>query len=146
MSITSANSIYQLSVPGVSTGYTKLSGYSADNAFETDALDLTENIMGVDGHMSSGYTPNITKQTITLMADSPSVALFEGWISTIKMTREIVIAQAHIELTTNNLSPYNKKYDLSNGSLKSARTIPGAKKVLEAQEYVIEWESCRLVS
>ena len=70
--ITSANSVFTIVIAGLFPAPVQLQGYASDKAFTTEALDLAEVQMGVDGRMTAGFVPNPTKQTITLQADSPS--------------------------------------------------------------------------
>lgn len=35
--------------------------------------------MGIDGHLSAGWTPTPKVITVTLAADSPSRVIFEDW-------------------------------------------------------------------
>ena len=134
--ITAANSIYWLSVGGIFPVAQKIEGYAADAGFAFDPVNLTENVMGVDGNMSAGYVPAMTIQTISIMPDSPSLSLFEIWQGAMKTSREIFYANATIVIPS-----IQRKYVLTKGTLSTAPPGPGVKKVLQAMEFKITWQS-----
>ena len=134
--ITAANSIFLLSVGGIFPVPQQLQGFAADAAFAFDAVDPAEVVMGVDGHMSAGYVPYITIQTISIMPDSPSLAIFETWLAANNTAREVFFANAQISLPS-----IGRKYTMTNGVLTGAKAAPDVKKVLSAVEYKVSWES-----
>jgi len=134
--ITSANSEFRLAIPGVFATAVRLEGYATDDAFMSDNVQLAETMMGVDGKMSSGWTPYIFMQTITLQASSPSIDQFNLWIGAEKVASEIFQAQGVILLPS-----INRSYVLTNGTLYNAKLMPDAKRVLQPTQYVIHWES-----
>lgn len=134
--ITSANSVFTLVVAGLFPSPVQLVGYSSDKAFTTEALDLAEVNMGVDGRMTAGYTPQPTKQTITLQADSPSKDIFTALIQAMKTAREVFYMSGSIALPSTGES-----FSLTRGILTNAKQIPDAQKVLQPVDYVITWES-----
>lgn len=134
--ITSANSVFTIVVPGLFPVPVQLRGYSSDRAFTTDALELAEVQMGVDGRMTAGFTPNPTKQTITLQADSPSKDIFTALIQAMKTAREVFYMSGSIALPSTGES-----FTLVRGILTTGKQIPDAQKVLQPVDYVITWES-----
>lgn len=134
--ITSANSVFTLVVPGLFPAPVQLRGYSSDKAFTTEAVDLAEVQMGVDGRMTAGFTPNPVKQTITLQADSPSKDIFTALIQAMKTAREVYFVSGSISLPSTGES-----FTLTRGILTNAKQIPDAQKVLQPVDYVITWES-----
>ena len=134
--ITSANSVFTLVVAGLFPAPVQLHGYASDKAFVTDALDLAEVQMGVDGRMTAGFTPAPTKQTITLQADSPSKDFFAVLIAAMKTAREVFYISGDIVLPSTGES-----FTLTRGILTNAKQIPDAQKVLQPVDYVITWES-----
>jgi hypothetical protein len=135
-SITAANSIFMLAILNLYPVPQQLQGYAADAAFDTEAADSAEIVMGVDGIMSAGFVPFVTRQTINIMPDSPSSLIFEDWMSAQKAAREIYYANASVTLPS-----VNRGYVLTNGVLTSFPAIPGTRKVLTARAFVITWES-----
>lgn len=133
--ITSANSEFRLTIPGVFSTAKRLEGYATDDAFMSENVQTAETMMGVDGKMSSGWTPYIFVQTVTLQASSPSIDDFNLWIGAEQVSREIFQAQGVILLPS-----IGRSYVLTNGTLHDARLMPDAKRVLQAVQYVIHWE------
>jgi hypothetical protein len=138
--ITSANSVFTLSVPQAFPTPITVQKYAADNAFTVDSVDFAETMMGVDGHMSAGYVPAITPMTIELMPDSDSISLFDTWLANQKAVKEVFLANGVITLPSTQ-----KSYILTNGVLKKIKQIPDAKKVLQSVQYGIDWESVQVV-
>jgi len=134
--ITSANSQLAIAVGGVFPAAVSIQGYAADSAFATDAIKSVEVIMGVDGHMSAGYTPEPVKLKITLEPDSPSKPFFDVWFSAMQSSREVVYASAWLTLPSTHES-----YTFTKGGLSSYPIAPAGKKVLEHVEYEITFES-----
>jgi hypothetical protein len=134
--ITAANSIYMLAIAGVYPTPTKLEGYAADAAFASDDIAPAETVMGVDGNMSAGYLPYMTIQTISIMPDSDSLKLFEGWLIAMNTAKEIFYAAATISLPS-----IGRKYTLTKGVLTAAKQIPEVKKVIQAATYKITWNT-----
>ncbi len=135
-SITSANSVFTLVVASLFPVPVQMQGYSSDRAFITDALDLAEVHMGVDGRMTAGYTPNPTRQTITLQADSPSRDFFTSLIQATKTAREVYYITGSISLPGTG-----EAFSLTRGILTQVKQLPDAQKVLQPVDYVITWES-----
>jgi hypothetical protein len=134
--ITSANSVFTIVVASLFPTPVQLRGYATDKAFTTEAVDLAEVQMGVDGRMTGGYTPNPVKQTITLQADSPSKDIFTTLIQAMKTAREVFYVSGIISLPSTGES-----FTLTRGILTNAKQIPDAQKVLQPVDYVITWES-----
>ena len=134
--ITSANSVFTLVVAGLFPAPVQLRGYASDKAFTTEAVDLAEVQMGVDGRMTAGFVPNPVKQTITLQADSTSKDIFTAVIQAMKTAREVFYISGSISLPSTGES-----FALTRGILTNAKQIPDAQKVLQPVDYVITWES-----
>lgn len=134
--ITSANSVFTIVVPGLFPVPVQLRGYSSDRAFTTEAVDMAEVQMGVDGRMTAGFVPNPVKQTITLQADSPSKDIFTALIQAMKTAREVYFVSGSITLPSTR-----EAFTLTRGILTNAKQIPDAQKVLQPVDYVITWES-----
>lgn len=134
--ITSANSVLTLVIAGLFPAPVQLQGYASDKAFTTEAIDLAEVQMGVDGRMTAGFVPNPTKQTITLQADSPSKDIFTALIQAMKTAREVFYISGTLALPSTGES-----FTMTRGILTNAKQIPDAQKVLQPVDYVITWES-----
>lgn len=136
LTLTAVNSIYMLTVPSLFPVPQQLTQFSADAAFDTEAAEVAENMMGVDGVMSSGFIPFMTKQTISLMANSPSGFLFDEWMRAQAIVREVYPANATISLPA-----IGRKYTLTNGVLTSYPAMPDVKKIMGPRAFVITWNS-----
>ena len=134
--ITAANAVYMLGVASLYPTAQQLQGFGTDSAFDTDASEPAEVMIGVDGFVSAGFVPFLTKQTITLQADSPSVTLFEDWVSAMSAQLEVYYAFGLISLPA-----ISRSYVLSQGVLTSVPQVPGTRKVLQPRNFVITWGS-----
>ena len=139
--LTSANSEFLLAINDLYPVPQKLQGYSADDGFTTDAVTATETQVGVDGHVGHGFVFNIVKQNIELMANSPSMQLFEDWYNAMQAAREVYTCNAVILLPS-----VRKKYTLTDGTLAETTLIIGAKKVLQPARFSLSWASSKIVA
>jgi hypothetical protein len=123
--LTVANSVISATVEALYTSATQLTGYSADDAFDFDAVENGEYQMGIDGTLSAGFVYNEIPFTVTFNADSPSVQIFEN-IWSYEQSNRTKLAH-NWTITLPNLS---RRYDLKNGFMKSYKA-PSGKKVLQ---------------
>jgi hypothetical protein len=135
-SITSANSVVTISVPGLFPVPQQLKGFSAERAWETGDLQLTESQMGVDGRKTSGIVFNMPEQKFSLQADSPSKQIFIAIQNAQKAKRDVYYISGTIDLPSTGESFICKR-----GTLKSAKPLADAAKVLQPMDFTIEWES-----
>lgn len=133
-SITATNAVVMLAILPIFPAPQRLVGFSADAAFDTEAADIAEIVLGVDGRMSAGYVPYLTKQTFSIMPDSPTSLMFETWAGLEKIAQDKFFASATIALPATG-----RKYTLTRGVLTSYTAIPNAKKVLETRSFLITW-------
>ncbi|WP_063584245.1 phage tail fiber protein [Achromobacter ruhlandii] len=133
--LTSANSVLMLGVGTVFAAPRKIEGYATDDAFAFDAVQLAQAVMGVDGYMSAGYTPQPVIQTITIQADSPSKGLFEAWIAAMKTSREVFYANGSLAIPS-----LERKYTLQRGVLTQAPPVPTARAILQPMTFQITWQ------
>jgi hypothetical protein len=133
--ITSANSVFTLTVPGIFPAPIQLQGYSAEKAWSTDQQETTESMIGVDGLKATGWVPAMIKQAISLQANSPSRNIFNAIARAQKSKRDAIIFQGTIVLPSTGES-----FACLNGSLKDYKPIPDAAKVLQPIEFNIEWQ------
>ena len=134
--ITSANSQLTLSVGGVFDPPLNVQGYAVDDAFESEAVQQSETLMGVDGHLSGGKVWIPYKMTIHLQADSPSVAIFDGWRAAQDAVSDVFTANGTITLPSTGMV-----YNLKNGYLTTATPFPAVKKTLQPVVYEITWQT-----
>jgi hypothetical protein len=134
--ITSANSQFVISIPDVFPVDLVLQGYAVDDAFTNDAVELTERRMGVDGTLSAGYTPNPKPIHVALQPDSPSVPIFDAWKSAMESAQEAYSCTVIIAMPS-----IGKQYICNVGWLGGVNILPDARKVLDPQHFVIEFQS-----
>ena len=132
--ITSANSIFLLSVGTIYPVKQRIEGFAMDNFWTFDRVSNKEVRQGVDGQMSAGWLPHLSMQTITLQPDKSGYEIFLTWQTAEESIRETLFADATIALPA-----INKRFVLSNGVLTSFMPAPDAKKVLEPLTYQITW-------
>lgn len=135
-SITSANSIFMLTIPGLYAAPQQLQGFAAEDIFDTEDIDTSEEYMGADGKLSAGFIFVPVKQSVMLQADSASITLFEAWYAAEQAAREKFFAQAIVQIPS-----IKRTYLLKNGVLKGYKPIPDAKKVLQPRKFGFVWES-----
>lgn len=132
--ITSANSVYLLGIATVFPVPQRLQGFSADMMFDTEATDMAETQVGADGYSAAGWLPRATPQTITLIASSPSIDVFEQWIAAQDELQEVLYATAQIQIPS-----IRRTYTAFKGVLRRGPMIAPAHRVLQPRAFTIEW-------
>lgn len=133
--LTTANSVFTLSVSSVYPTPQLLQGYATDDAFTADDVAPVEVVMGVDGKLSGGFTPVPYVMTIMLQADSPSCRVFDDWHAAQKAAKEVYTGSAIIVLQGTG-----QKYAGSKGFLTGYSPAPAVKKILQPRKFVITFE------
>ncbi len=132
--ITSANSTFIITVPGVFVAPQQLQGYSADDMFSVERQTPTEMQQGVDGFAASGFMFQLTKQGIILLPNSPSIDVFDQWWQFMLVARDSFLAQAVITLPS-----LAKKFVMVDGSLTGYAPMPGAGRTLKPRDFEVTW-------
>lgn len=134
--LTAANAVIILSAPDVIASGIQLQGFAADDVFDTDDLEIVEAVMGVDGHLSGGYTPKPVPQRFTLQADSLSIDFFETFYSQSVQQQATFYLSGIVRLVSTG-----KSYAMNNGLLTRYKPLPDAKRILQSRTFGITWES-----
>lgn len=134
--ITSADSIFALTVTNLFPSAQTLEGYAADAMFALGDTEMAQSVRGADGKLSAGFVFGEYLQTITIMPDSPSRQIFETWQLTSQTAKAVFRCNATIILPA-----IGKKFTLTNGVLQRAKTMPDANRVLQAMTFQINWEN-----
>ena len=136
LSITSANAIIVLTVPGVVPGI-QLEGFSADDIYDMEAIEVAETSMGVDGVLSAGFVFAAVKQSFSFQADSPSIQLFEDWY-----TAELALVDKIPAVVLVTLPSLGIVYTQQPGWFKSYPPAPSAGKTLKPRKFGLEFGRC----
>jgi hypothetical protein len=136
MSITSANAIFMLAIPGLFPTPVQLQQFAAEDIFDTGEIAPTEVVMGVDGVMTAGFVFVPLAMNISLQADSPSNVLFDAWWATMYQTKDVLYASGLVVLNSTG-----SKYTLIKGSLTGYKAVPDAKKHLQPRRHTITWQN-----
>ena len=134
--LTSANTIFTLSVVGLFDAPQQLQGFAADDITDIDIRDVAETLMGVDGFLSGGLVKTPVMQSISLQADSASNFIFDQWVSASNVINDIYYANGIILLPS-----LDTKYTLTRGVLTKYPPIASIKKMLQPRRYSVVWES-----
>ena len=133
--ITAANIQFMITVPSVFPAPITLQGFATDDAFATERVEPTEAVLGVDGIASFAYIPYLTKTTIALQADSPSLYLFDAWVGAQKANDEVYLATGYISYPS-----IKKTFSLNSGAITGLIAFPAAKKILQPSTFEITWQ------
>ena len=134
--ITSANAVVMLAVAGLFPVPVQIQGFSAEKAWDTNPVVVTESQMGVDGRKTSGWVPNMVEQSYSLQADSPSKQFFNAIQRAQVATRDAYYITGSITLPSTG-----EAFTLTKGTLKNFPSLPNGGKVLGPMDFSIEWES-----
>lgn len=132
--ITSANSIFLLSVGTIYPVKQRIEGFASDSSWMFDRVTNKELQLGVDGGLSAGWLPHLSSQTVTVQPDKSGYEIFLTWQETEESIREVIFADATIAYPA-----INRRFVLSNGVLTSFSPLPDAKKTLQPLTYQITW-------
>jgi hypothetical protein len=136
LDITSANSVFVITVTSLLQAPVTLENYAADRAWDAPELEMAETEMSVDGYMNAGWVPNPVDQTISFSAASSSVPVFEAIMAAQQAARSLHRLAGEITLTSTG-----RKYTMINGVLRQGTVFPGAGKVLETRTFAVRWQS-----
>jgi Tail fiber protein gp32 len=131
-SITSANAIFNLTVPGIFAGAIKQFG--VDNAFAAEMADTVETEVGVDAYGVAGYRPHEIPMTIRFEAASPSIVVFENWIAAQDLLNDVLYGSAVILMPS-----IGRKYTCPLGFIFRMSAMAEARRVLGDREFNIHW-------
>ena len=134
--ITSANASLFITVPGLYDSPVKIENYSTDAMVSAAQVNPVVAEMGVDGHLSVGYTPTPKEITITLAADSKSRPVFDDWQAYQDAAREVYVCSAQFIVPG-----IGKTFTGLRGALTAAQPMPNAAKTLQAPAYNLTFES-----
>lgn len=134
--ITSANSVFSLSIPLLIPSPENIEGYATDDAFEADEIEVAETYMGVDGKLSAGFVFTAVPMNVSLQADSPSCDIFETLYANEKKLRKKFFMNAVIQFPSLGI-----KYTFKNGVMVTYPPMAAAKKTLGQRRFGIKWES-----
>ncbi len=134
--ITSSNSTAILKVETLFPSGIILEQFSFDQSLLFDEINFTENRVGVDGKIASGFVPSLKAVSIFLEASSPSFPLLCQLGEVMNQNKSIYECTLVV-----NIPSIKKVYTFSNGVLKSGRMFPDNKKTLEPVNFKFEFES-----
>lgn len=135
-SITSANAILMLAVPGVFNQPIPLQQFSAEDVFTNDPVPAAEVAMGVDGFLAAGFVFSPVSWSVALMADSPSNDFFDRWYQANRNQVDVFRCNGSVVLPS-----LQKKYNMLNGALTTYRNMPDAARTLRSRTFVITWQA-----
>lgn len=134
LTITSANAVYMLGIDSVFPTPQQIQQFGVDEAFDTEVAMITETQVGVDGEGVAGWVPREIRQTLTLLASSPSFLIFEAWVNAMDQAREVLYANGTIVIPS-----IGRKYSMAKGTLTRYPAIPNARRVLANRRFELVW-------
>ena len=133
--ITSANSTFYLTVPGLYDSPVKIEGYATDTAIAPETINPVVAEKGIDGHTSFGWVPTNKVMTVSIAADSDSRETFDNWIAYQDSIREVCVCSAEFTLPA-----INRKYTGIRGAITAATPMPTVGQTLQSTSYTITFE------
>ena len=135
-SITAANAIITLTIPGVFNIPQQLQQFSVDDVADVDTLTVAETLMGVDGFLTGGYVFNKVRYVYTLQADSPSTFVFDQWKFNQDANLDTIPANGLMKLKS-----LGTKWIWTRGFLTEWSPAPNVKKLVRERKFTVEWQS-----
>lgn len=134
--ITSADAIYTLTVSALWGAPITLNNWATDRGWETEAVEMAEFRMSMDGKLNKGFVPRAIQQTLHLSAGSSSIPYLEALVTGQRVSRQIYTLGG--ELTLPSLG---RRYTFINGGLGTATLSPNGGAVLDDRTFQITWEN-----
>lgn len=138
--ITSANSIFTLVIPGLFPIPQTIQRYVAEGLFSSESVATVETVMGADGKLSAGWRPVEKKLSVKLMPDSPSSDLFDAWNAAQEAAREVYVSNGIIVA-----SSIQRQFILFNGYLSGYVPVPEHASRILMRTFDITWEQIQVV-
>lgn len=136
MTITAANCILYITVPGLYDSPVKIEQFGTDAMVSVAQNNPVVAQKGIDGHTSFGWVPTNKEVTFTLAADSPSLRLFEDWANYQEMIREVMVCNAEFSMPA-----ILRKIVGTRGAMTTAQTHPNAAQTLQAAAFVVTFDT-----
>ena len=133
--ISSANQVLTLTVAGLFPSPVTIQGFSVDSYYESEAVDIAEVQMGVDGRLSGGVVRNPVPLTIELQADSPSRGFFAAIYDAMDLKGDMYWMNGTITHPATG-----ETYALTRGILVSRPKFASAGKTLKPMTHKIVFE------
>jgi hypothetical protein len=131
-SITSANASFTLSVAGLFTAPQQIQQFGVDDAFDSEPVENGEIQKGVDNFIAAGWKPTMPKLNVTLMANSPSNAIFDQWFQYEQQYMTKLVAQGVI-----SVPGIFTQYALLNAYLFGYMHLAPAKTTLKERKFIL---------
>lgn len=137
--LSNANSVLAIKVGGLFPIAIPIQGFAVDDSFSVADVTTGEMMMGVDGHLSGGYTPAPRVLDIMLMADSLSNVFFDTWTGAEDISKDKYIAEC-----TLLIQGTGALYTFTRGFMTTFTPLPPGKKILQPRKFSITFESLSL--
>lgn len=134
--LTAANAVITLTIPGVFNQPQTLQQFAVDDVADVDTLTVAQTEMGVDGFLSGGYVFNAVVYTYSLQANSPSVFMFDQWKAAQDAALDTFTANGGLVLPS-----LGTKWTWTKGFLTQWSPAPNIKKITQVRKFQITWES-----
>ena len=123
--LTSANAALAATVEALFPSAVRIQGFSADDAWDPEAVENGEYSYGIDGTLSAGFVFNEVPLALTLQADSPSISYMEQvWGYEFSNRTKL---QWDLTITATALG---RRYEYKQGYMRSYKA-PAGKKILQ---------------
>lgn len=135
-SLTAANAVITLTIPGVFSTPQQLQQFAVDDVADVDTLVVAQTEMGVDGFLSAGYVFNKVKYVYTLQGNSPSCFMFDQWKLANDSLQDSLPANGGLLLKA-----LGTKWTWTRGFLVEWKPAPDVKKILQPRKFGVEWQT-----
>ena len=134
--ITSADTVITMTASTIFPAPVTFKDFAVEDIFGTDEVQRSEVQMGASGTLVAGYVPQAKTFTVSFLATSETIDIME----TLQGAQEVAKAVYRLDGTV-RIPATGKSYTLTNGYLVSSKSMPDAKKTLQAQSYKFTFES-----
>ena len=130
--ITAANSVLSIRCVGIFDTWVQIEGAQSDAFLSLADVTFAQTEVGVDGKLSIGWVPHKTSATISLAANSSSVAIFEQIYNDFLNNKEVRVVELQ------QYYPSVKRRQNVKGTLVTKSGGTGIATVLQGHTYMLE--------
>lgn len=134
--ITSANATFTLTVQTLFNAPIILENWSANRAWEAQALKLSDTRLSIDGKLNKGFVPSAYDMTLTFQPNSNTWDVFDAIQVASRQARTVYTLNG--ELTLPSLE---RKYTFVSGCVLDVAATPNGGELIEERAVHIRWEN-----
>lgn len=133
--ITSADAVFTLTVQTLFNAPVRLENWSANRAWEGQALRLADTRLSIDGKLNKGFVPSAYDMTLHFSPNSNTWDIFDELQTTIRQAKTVYELNGEL-----HLPGLHRKYTFVSGCVLEMAAVPNGGELLEERSVHIRWQ------